>query len=57
MLCHLKHQPALTAGHLQGIENRRKAFIELDIHHSTNHSHYAAISQCCLSSRGSITPA
>lgn len=57
MLSHLEHQSALTASHLQCIENRRQAFIELDIHHSTNHSHYAAVGLYCLSSWGSITPA
>lgn len=57
MLGHLQHQSALTAGHFQRIENGRQALIELDIHHSTNHSHYAAVGQRCLSSWGSITPA
>lgn len=57
MLRHLEHQPAVTASHLQCIENRRQAFIKLDVHHSADHSHYAAIAQCCLSSWGGVTPA
>ncbi|KAA8588171.1 hypothetical protein FQN60_001365 [Etheostoma spectabile] len=44
-LCHLQHQPALTASHLRCIKNRRQAFIKLGMNHSTNHSHYLAVGQ------------
>lgn len=57
MLCHLEHQPAVTVRHLQCVENGREAFIKLDVHHSTNYCHYAAIGQSCLSSRGTVSPA
>lgn len=57
MLGHLENQSAVPAGHLQRIEDRRQAFIELDVHHSTDHSHNATVGQACLGSWGSITPA
>lgn len=57
MLSHLKHQSAVTTGHLQGIENGRQALIELDVHHSSDHSHDASVGQGSLSGWGSVTPA
>lgn len=57
MLGHLENQPAVTASHLQRIEDRRQAFVELDVHHSTDHSHNSTVGQASLGSWGSITPA
>lgn len=57
MLSHLEHQPAVTVGHLQGIENGRQALIELNIHHSSDHSHDASVGQGSLGRWGSVTPA
>lgn len=57
MLGHLQDQPALTAGHLQGIEDRRQALVELDVHHGTDHGYNAAVGRCCLGSWGCVTPA
>lgn len=57
MLSHLKHQPAFTAGHLQGIENGRQALIELNVHHSSDHSHNTSVGQGSLGRWGSISPA
>lgn len=48
MLSNLKHQPWGAVGNLKGIENRRELSIELDVHHSTNNSHYAAIGHASL---------
>lgn len=43
MLCHFQNKPGITASHFQGVENRRKAFIELDVHDGTDNSYYTTI--------------
>jgi len=43
MLCHLQHQPALSASHLQCIEDGGQTLIKLDIHNGTDDRYDAAI--------------
>lgn len=57
MLSHLEHQPTITVGHLQGIENWWQALIELDVHDGSDHSHDASVGRGSLGRCGSITPA
>jgi len=56
MLCHLQHQPVLSACHLQGIEDGGQILIELDIHNSTDDRYDVAVGDGRLGCWGNIAP-
>ena len=56
MLGHLQNQPALSAGHFQGVQDGGQAFVELDIHHSADDGNDATVGDDGLGSRGHIAP-
>ena len=56
MLSHLQDQPALSPGHLQGVQDGGQAFVELDVHHSADDGNDAAVGDDGLGGRGNIAP-